>query len=631
MTVYYNLNQPVWKVALAFGKSGGAKGVKLFYYTSVYNSLRSIEFWGFLFFHTGLAGLVKFGFAESSWFGDLGFEATAAAQFFMTFFLTFYNKHCFQRFMRLYNHCTDILDAVLLFVFELSVIMQAPELTAHRMLAVKYSLAVVYSYFMGLTGGELTREEWVELERKGFVTKSELQALQSFPGGKPGFILTNWALQVCDHALEREEFHNRDAYYGEQRQQRIEHLHNRLDNQLRALLLSCEFVGDLVALPMPYPYYHLMNFCVVVNFFLLAIVFALLETWFTIPIYAAMLFIFLGFRVVAGQLADPFGQDAVDFPVADFLNYVCHHSMCLMEAFNHQDMEVLWENVQSAAHFSDDNLKMHVDKATLHAVADRKKDGGAQGFQWGQNTPLAKFDRHESVTSHMHALLQPRLIKVKDTFGIGDRVILTSDEVFVTEALKEKKKDWKPANNHLLGKRYEVTAIDNPGGMVTMKPFGDKKKNAKAFTFPLQLISKDVSIDEERVAAFQERAQLARVERFRQTQEKEQLEQILQKHRAEIAKLTRLARSKNIEVDEQEYLLPPTASRSGSKETAAFAAIGTGDGTLAVAMSGIPLDPYEDPNRTPSDTFAYARDRLRKARDVDTQEDWDKAGGMASI
>merc|ERR1712125_69024 len=93
------------------------------------------------------------------------------------------------------------------------------------------------------------------------------------------------------------------------------HIYNRMHQHLMDIIAACDQIGHLVAMPVPYVYYHLMNVILTLNIFLLATVPALIGSWYTVYPFAVAALIIMGLREVACSLADPFGEDATDFPV----------------------------------------------------------------------------------------------------------------------------------------------------------------------------------------------------------------------------------------------------------------------------------------------------------------------------
>eukprot|EP00971_Amphidinium_carterae_P068792 1362151-Amphidinium_carterae.3 len=75
------------------------------------------EFYVFIIVHTVFVTLTTTDVVDTEgWCSG----CSMTVQFFMTFFLTFYNRHCFARYRKLYNLCMDVVDGALLFVHELT-------------------------------------------------------------------------------------------------------------------------------------------------------------------------------------------------------------------------------------------------------------------------------------------------------------------------------------------------------------------------------------------------------------------------------------------------------------------------------------------------------------------------------
>jgi len=384
MTVYYDPQQPITRSVFQMKN------------TSFSVVMRKWEFRGFLLLHAVLVILMQFKVIKTADIGEPPWESAATVQFFMTFFLTFYNQHCFSRYIRLYEQCNDIMDGVLFFVHELTVSLSYEECEAHRTLATKYILSGMYIFFMGLTGGEMERKDWKELVNKNLLKKSEMEALAAYPGNKVTLVLMNWAMQVVDEALSL------DVFWVD-RSQRIAHAHNRINQHVLSIITSCNTVGHIIALPIPFPYFHLMNLVLVLNFFLVACVLSLSNTLLTIFPFTVVLMIFMGLREVATQLADPFGQDEVDFPVAEFLNYTFDQAVCLLEAFSRMDKAWLIEQSRTHEGFDDSHIKLAVDKQALYST-NRQLN---RSFHWDRATPVSGFDKDASIIAHMRQLLQP--------------------------------------------------------------------------------------------------------------------------------------------------------------------------------------------------------------------------------
>eukprot|EP00403_Amphidinium_massartii_P017697 CAMPEP_0178409938 /NCGR_PEP_ID=MMETSP0689_2-20121128/20720_1 /TAXON_ID=160604 /ORGANISM="Amphidinium massartii, Strain CS-259" /LENGTH=665 /DNA_ID=CAMNT_0020031095 /DNA_START=48 /DNA_END=2046 /DNA_ORIENTATION=+ len=393
MTVYYDPQQPVLRSIFYFRNTSFAK------------VLARYEFWVFMCVHIILVIFTSSELVDTSGV-EVPWDSVTAVQFFMTFFLTFYNKHCFARYQKLYTLCMSIVDGALLFVHELTAAFIFEEVEPHRIVASKYTLATVYIFFMGLTGGELSRKEWMELVHKGLLTKMEMEVLAEYPGGKVHLpptrpvgeaqqlslitlIVTNWAMQAVDEGLQL------DCFWQE-RSERIAHYHNRLRFFNQSMLRSCYEVAHMVALPIPYPYFHLTNLVLALNLMFAACVLALFRTFLTIVPFAAVVIIFMSLREVATQLADPFGQDEVDFPVAEFLNYTFDNAICLLELFNNMDAATIRMCIESSRHFSDQQLSEPFDKDVLYRPIKK-----GDWYQWDKTAIMQELDEAESALGRL--------------------------------------------------------------------------------------------------------------------------------------------------------------------------------------------------------------------------------------
>eukprot|EP00929_Paragymnodinium_shiwhaense_P025487 TRINITY_DN15405_c0_g1_i2.p1 TRINITY_DN15405_c0_g1~~TRINITY_DN15405_c0_g1_i2.p1 ORF type:complete len:655 (+),score=162.80 TRINITY_DN15405_c0_g1_i2:95-2059(+) len=245
-------------------------------------------------------------------------EAILVVNFFTSVLLAFYIKQCYNRYIRLYEGCMAIVDAVVLFVYELTISFGA--------------------------------QEWKEVLAKHLLTKQEIEALFNFPGDKVIGVLTNWSLQVIDDALRRDMF-----WRG--KQQPVDALFGRINKHVMQLMGATERVGNLVGLPVPYQYHHMANFVIVSNFILMGWLLTEFELAATVVVYTMFVLVFLALREVGLQMADPFKGRSVDFPVAEFLNFTMSQCICLLETFSALDKQTFLSNIEEHDGFSNANLK----------------------------------------------------------------------------------------------------------------------------------------------------------------------------------------------------------------------------------------------------------------------------------
>eukprot|EP00747_Dinoflagellata_sp_TGD_P219612 gnl/TRDRNA2_/TRDRNA2_91714_c0_seq1.p1 gnl/TRDRNA2_/TRDRNA2_91714_c0~~gnl/TRDRNA2_/TRDRNA2_91714_c0_seq1.p1 ORF type:complete len:339 (-),score=85.86 gnl/TRDRNA2_/TRDRNA2_91714_c0_seq1:25-891(-) len=134
----------------------------------------------------------------------------------------------------------------------------------------------------------------------------------------------------------------------------------------------------------------------------MACMLALYKTLITIFPFGVVLLIFMGLREVAINLADPFGQDEVDFPISMFLTYTFEHAVCLLEAFNRMERKDLLKTIDTTAGFTDRQLTMAVDKHLLYKQAGIQRNNH---FDWENTAPLRDTD-NDGVVAQLHTLLK---------------------------------------------------------------------------------------------------------------------------------------------------------------------------------------------------------------------------------
>merc|ERR1719329_254096 len=89
-------------------------------HSSIRIVVKRLEFWIFILLHLGAT--VVFRYSDYSAV-NFRWEASGALQFFLTFMLTFYNRHCYERYEDFYSACMDAQHSAMLFVHELTVSM----------------------------------------------------------------------------------------------------------------------------------------------------------------------------------------------------------------------------------------------------------------------------------------------------------------------------------------------------------------------------------------------------------------------------------------------------------------------------------------------------------------------------
>lgn len=319
--------------------------------------LKRSEFWFYILWNIIATTLCIYWIGEKD-IHDFEWDAAAVMQYVMTFFVTFYNDRCFERYNALYPSCQDFMDSVVFFVQEMNVSLYHEELQNHRVACTKYLLATVYEYYMIVCGGKLTSKSWQELISKGLLTQEEAATLEAYPGGQATFVLTSWVLFIIRDALVQ------NCLWDERgRHQQTVHIYNRHCRQIVAMLKAAHRIGYMMALPIPFAYYHLMNLILVFNIILLATFPALFRSYWTVVPFFVALLIYMGLREVSVALADPFNQDSVDFPIPSFICQTFDRTVCLLLAFHRPEVRKrVIDQVEQCQDFTEEQLKRAVKK-----------------------------------------------------------------------------------------------------------------------------------------------------------------------------------------------------------------------------------------------------------------------------
>lgn len=144
---------------------------------------------------------------------------------------------------------------------------------------------------------------------------------------------------------------------------------------------------------------------------------AFFKTYMTVFPYVVTLVIFMGLRECAASLADPFGTDDVDFPVAAFMDFTFDHAVCLLESFGsadrHHILERVREHSQGDIGFTDKEIMRSCAASILY---DKSYDP-ARGnpFSWSREMPLQNLTTENPVSQLRDALVNvEKYIKPED-------------------------------------------------------------------------------------------------------------------------------------------------------------------------------------------------------------------------
>merc|ERR1719326_2516480 len=78
-------------------------------------------------------------------------------------------------------------------------------------------------------------------------------------------------------------------------------------------------VTQILGLPMPFQYFHIMNLMLLLNLCLWAYALGCEDSFFAPVIFMFVQLMFQGIRELSTGLADPYGDDEVDFPLNEWM------------------------------------------------------------------------------------------------------------------------------------------------------------------------------------------------------------------------------------------------------------------------------------------------------------------------
>jgi len=252
----------------------------------------------------------------------------------MVFFLTFFNNNCYARYKDLYNACMGFGGSI----GDINCIVCADftTLPQQRWDVLRFSIASACLVYMKVydaveeiqdeNKNKVDEDEWMRLqisegewlgqpvlvggeaiECPPLLTAEEVKVLKAFPGSK-SLLLQTWAMRAGGEGY---------AKLG------IEPRMSAAMAGLGASILKLKSCGGTIvntlALPIPFPYWHMLIMIMIVNYTLYTLAFLNYDSYLTPVIMFFVVLLLSSFREVSVELVNPFGHDEVDFPVSKYI------------------------------------------------------------------------------------------------------------------------------------------------------------------------------------------------------------------------------------------------------------------------------------------------------------------------
>eukprot|EP00929_Paragymnodinium_shiwhaense_P077157 TRINITY_DN39716_c0_g1_i1.p1 TRINITY_DN39716_c0_g1~~TRINITY_DN39716_c0_g1_i1.p1 ORF type:complete len:497 (-),score=99.18 TRINITY_DN39716_c0_g1_i1:289-1779(-) len=283
-----------------------------------------------------------------------------------TFSLVFYVGQCYNRYYQIYNSCCDIdtwtqtvvNELVTDFAFDIN-------LRPLYIAVVKYLLASIFYFYTKLNGDHgVGIEQWAVFRTKGLLTQTEVEFAKVWPGDTSSLFL-QWALEATQVLVRAESV--KERYTPPERAA----ITNRLNTKLANTGSSIRCVCNILNLPVPFPYFHLLNLLLMFSLMMSAwsaihLSCKATEDTFSIALLPFFLtcFALLALRRIGGDMAEPFGEDVIDFPSHDFMRHVYDHSVTALLAPLRYD---ILADVRDTPEFTAKNMEH---PCTIHGEGD---------------------------------------------------------------------------------------------------------------------------------------------------------------------------------------------------------------------------------------------------------------------
>lgn len=319
----YSLNQPMRSIFCTFS------------ITILPVALTRVEVWIFTIAHVILFLLKESGHSllgsgtDQSWGLPLTFSAVAVSSGMLSLLLVFFNSQCYTRYMTLYAACTAMTGDVQELAQLTSVHLTHKHADA-RWDACRFLMSSVMIVYMRVTDLAANRppsvddEDWKRLmqsedEWLGLTSPARPHEAVKMPpllsaeevavlrhcSGKESQVLQMWALHATWAGYVQV---GAQAHFKE----------------IEDIVLDCRrnsaAIPNILDMPVPFPYYHMLCALMYVNYTLYAVTFLGIDSWLTPLALFLICATTTGVRELSSALANPFGDDEVDFNASRYMH-----------------------------------------------------------------------------------------------------------------------------------------------------------------------------------------------------------------------------------------------------------------------------------------------------------------------
>jgi predicted membrane chloride channel (bestrophin family) len=232
------------------------------------------------------------------------------------FFEVFYTNECYQCYMQLNTLVNMSFRSSHRFFLAVETYFREAD-PGIRRLIMRYERCILIMFFMEIRHGPLHPGQWELIVRDQLLKPAEAAFLREYSGAQRSMIVWGWLGRLIEYGYEsmgdNKHTHGRKQSVIQPKSHAsvLRSLIDKLDEVEEAQ----KKVLDVVRMPVPFQYFHLLNVMISVNVSLWAYAMAMSESLLApISFFFASL-IFIGMLELAKDLSDPFGGDEVDFPL----------------------------------------------------------------------------------------------------------------------------------------------------------------------------------------------------------------------------------------------------------------------------------------------------------------------------
>jgi len=238
-----------------------------------------------------------------------------------TFVQVFYTRECYSRYLKLNHEVNQSFRSSNRFCFEFKHCCcpnNDIQLMPFLRLAMRYMRANIVLFYIDLKHGALDDQHWQLIVAANLLREDEAMFLKRHMPPQRSFLLLDWISTVTARAHDLSSLKTKGPV-------------RNLLNSIQTFDEAQKTVLDLVRMPVPYQYFHLLNFMLFVTVTMWAYGMAMTSSIFGPITYFFASFLFIGMLELAKQFSDPFGDDEVDFPVHIWIDKFLENQLSFIE------------------------------------------------------------------------------------------------------------------------------------------------------------------------------------------------------------------------------------------------------------------------------------------------------------